>query len=85
MKLRSDDVTWREIDGEMVILDLSSSTYLRTNQTGSSLMRMLAEDRSIDELADGLVGAYGISPEQARIDTEAFIQMLEEQRLLDAE
>src|SRR4051794_22901354 len=31
MKLRVDDITWREIDGDLVILDLRSSTYLTAN------------------------------------------------------
>jgi SOS response regulatory protein OraA/RecX len=83
VKLRTDGVTWREIDGEMVILDLSSSTYLRTNQTGSTLMRLLAEDRSADELADELMKTYGISAEQAGADVESFVRVLEEKNLLD--
>ncbi|WP_216843525.1 PqqD family peptide modification chaperone [Phytoactinopolyspora alkaliphila] len=76
-------MTWREIDGEMVILDLSSSTYLRTNQTGSTLLRLLAEETSVDELADGLMAAYGIPAEQASTDVDAFLEMLREKNLLD--
>ena len=34
MKLRAHDLTWREIDGDLVILDLRSSTYLTTNASG---------------------------------------------------
>lgn len=84
MRLRKDGVSWREIDGEMVILDLSSSTYLKTNEAGTTLMRLLADDRSVTELAHGLVEAFGISAEQARSDTETFIQMLQDRNLLDA-
>lgn len=83
VRLRKDGVSWREIDGEMVILDLSSSTYLKTNAAGSALMRMLADDRSVEELEEGLVAAFGISAEQARTDTEAFIRMLEQRNLLE--
>jgi hypothetical protein len=83
VKLRSEGVTWREIDGEMVILDLSSSTYLKTNAAGSTLMRLLAEDRSVDDLVDGLVETFGISAEQATGDVEAFIRMLQDRDLLE--
>ena len=55
MRLRTDGVTWREIDGETVILDLASSTYLKTNESGSVLMRMLTDERTETELVDGLV------------------------------
>ncbi|WP_129668328.1 PqqD family protein [Phytoactinopolyspora endophytica] len=83
MRLRTESVTWREIDGEMVILDLSSSTYLKTNQAGSTLMRLLAEDRSLGDLVDGLMDAYGISEEDAAKDAGAFVGMLRERDLLE--
>jgi hypothetical protein len=83
MRLRTNGVSWREIDGETVILDLSSSTYLKTNAAGSTIMRLLAEERTSDELADGLVETFGIPADQARDDAETFIAMLRERNLLD--
>lgn len=83
MRLRTDGVTWREIDGETVILDLSTSTYLKTNESGSTLMRLLADDRSLTELIDGLVENFDITSEQARADVETFLGMLRERDLLD--
>lgn len=83
MRLRTNGVSWREIDGETVILDLSSSTYLKTNAAGSTIMRLLAEERTSDELVDGLVDEYGIPADQAKTDTETFIAMLRERNLLD--
>jgi hypothetical protein len=83
MKLRTEGVSWREIDGETVILDLSSSTYLKTNAAGSTIMRLLAEERTSAELADGLVDEFGIPADQAKVDTETFIAMLRERNLLD--
>lgn len=83
MKLRSADVTWREIDGEMVILDLASSTYLKTNESGAALMRLLADDSSFDDLVGGLVEKFGISSEQATADVQGFLAMLEERDLLE--
>lgn len=82
MKLRSDGLTWREIDGEMVILDLASSTYLKTNETGATLMRMLVQERTLEELVDGLTEEFGIDDERARADTEAFVQTLRARGLL---
>ncbi|HEU5035706.1 MAG TPA: PqqD family protein [Nocardioides sp.] len=83
MKLRVDDITWREIDGELVILDLRSSTYLTANGSGSVLMRELTEERSLPELAQALVDAYGIPAARAKRDVAAFVDTLGDHRLLE--
>lgn len=83
MKLRAEGISWREIDGETVILDLASSVYLKTNETGSTLIRMLTEDRSMKELVDGLITTYGISEEKAKADAASFVEMLGQRKLLE--
>ncbi|WP_448071245.1 PqqD family protein [Georgenia yuyongxinii] len=82
MKLRETEVTWREIDGELVVLDLARSAYLTTNRTGTLLLRLLVVERSVDELAAVLVREFGISSEAARSDVEIFIRQLEDKGLL---
>lgn len=83
MRLRRSELSWREIDGEMVVLDLASSRYLTTNRTGSFLMRLLTEERTADELTDSLMAEFGISREQAGGDVGQFVQMLADKGLLD--
>ena len=82
MRLRADGVTWREIDGEMVILDLATSTYLTTNQAGTVLLRELTENRSEEELAATLVAEFDISLELAKADVAQFVGMLDSKGLL---
>ena len=43
MKLRSEGLTWQEIDGELVILDLKNSVYLTTNAAGAVIAKLLTE------------------------------------------
>lgn len=83
MKLRSDDITWREIDGDLVILDLRSSTYLTTNASGAFLMKELTEDRTQAELVRTLVDAFDLSPVQAEADVQSFLESLDEGGLLE--
>src|SRR4051795_2998601 len=45
MRLREHDLVWREIDGEIVLLDLASSKYLMINKTGTFLLQLLATER----------------------------------------
>jgi hypothetical protein len=83
VKLRSEGLTWQEIDGELVILDLKSSVYLTTNAAGAVLAGMLTDERTMDELSDALVDRFGIEDDVARRDTEAFVNQLRDKRLLD--
>jgi Coenzyme PQQ synthesis protein D (PqqD) len=83
VKLRSEGLTWQEIDGELVILDLKSSVYLTTNAAGAVLAGLLTDERTMDELSDALVDRFGIEDDVARRDTEAFVNQLRDKRLLD--
>jgi Coenzyme PQQ synthesis protein D (PqqD) len=84
MQLRGTDITWREVDGEMVILDLVSSTYLTTNRTGAFMLRSLVEERSYDQLVDALVEEFDISQHLAETDVAAFVDLLRDNNLLEA-
>jgi hypothetical protein len=82
MRLREDGVTWQEIDGELVILDLVSSTYLTTNGSGAFVAKLLQTDRSADDLTTALVAEYGVERAVAARDTEAFLAELRRRELL---
>ena len=84
MKLRLDDITWREIDGDLVVLDLRSSTYLTANASGTVLMRQLAEERTVPQLVQSLVDAFGIPEQRAQHDVQAFLDELGERGLLES-
>ena len=73
MKLRGDDIAWREIDGNLVVLALRSSTYLTTNASGTLLMKQLAEERTLQQLVQALVDAYGIPDRLAQEDVLGFL------------
>lgn len=83
MKLRTGDLTWRTIDGDLVILDLRSSTYLTTNASGAILMKELTQERTDTELVACLVDSFGISETQAQSDVQSFIEALDAGGLLE--
>ena len=84
MRLRADDLTWRELDGEIVLLDLAASTYMTANGTGSFLLKQLAVDRTREELVEAVLAEYDVPREQAEADTDAFVRMLQDKGLLSA-
>lgn len=82
MKLRTDGISWQEIDGELVILDLNSSKYMTTNATGAFLAKLLVEEQSTEQLAAALVDAYGIDLAVAERSVGTFVTALRDKDLL---
>lgn len=82
MRLRTEGITWQEIDGELVILDLQSSMYLTTNGSGAFLAKLLTEERTEQELATALAAEFDIADDVAAADTAAFIEQLADKKLL---
>lgn len=82
LRLRDSDLEWREVEGEIVALDLRRSNYLAVNHSGAKLWNLLVTGASREELVDHLVNGYGVSRDRAEIETDAFIQMLADQGVL---
>jgi hypothetical protein len=83
LKLREAAVAWREVDGEAMLLDLRSSTYLATNPSGTLLWRRLAEGTTRDALVDALVETFGIPTAHAAADVDAFLEDCRARELVD--
>jgi hypothetical protein len=84
LTLRTDDLHWREVDGEIVALEERGSTYLAANSSGGVLWRLLAHGATRDELAAALVDAYGIEAAAAAADADRFVEQVREAGLLAA-
>lgn len=73
IRLRAEHVAWREIDGQTVLLDLRTSTYLAANESAGLLWKALAEGTTRDELVQALASAYELPEDQAERDVEEFL------------
>lgn len=83
IRLRTNELKWREIESEVVAVDVRTSTYLSANSSGAILWRRLVEGATREDLAAELVASFGIDVEQARADVEAFVGELAAQGLLE--
>ena len=68
-----ESIEWREIDGEIVLLDRRVSECIALNHAGSLLWPPIAEGTTRDCLVGMLVGRFGITTEQASADVDAFL------------
>ncbi|MGH2993054.1 MAG: PqqD family protein [Solirubrobacterales bacterium] len=82
MRLRDADLDWREVEGELVALDLRESRYLAVNRSGQVLWAALAEGATRDELVERLVEAFDIEAASAAADVDAFTAELDSRGLL---
>lgn len=82
MRIRTEGVTWQQIDGELVILDLQTSRYLTTNAVGALLAKHLTDERTMEDLIDFLLSNYSIDRDTAERDVQAFVAQLESKDLL---
>jgi len=83
-RLRSDELNWRQIDDEVVVLDGRSANYLAINGAGAHLWPALVEGATLEQLADLLVKAYAIDRARATADANGFVAALDEQGLMAA-
>jgi hypothetical protein len=84
VRLRSDALEWREVEGEIVALDLQGSSYFAVNRAGAALWEALAGGTTREDLVSKLVTEFGIDRDGAARDVDAFLAALAERELLEA-
>jgi coenzyme PQQ synthesis protein D (PqqD) len=84
LQLRTRDLSWRELDGEIVALDGGRSLYVATNPTGTLLWRKLVAGTTRDELVDDLVASFAVAREKAAVDVDRFVADLRANGLLSS-
>jgi hypothetical protein len=82
LSLKVDDLTWREVHDELLVLDMATATYLTLNGSAKVLWQRLADGASVVDLADTLVDHYGIPRDRAEADARDFVETLEERSFL---
>lgn len=82
-QLRKDDLVWRGVGGETIILDLRTSLYLSLNAAAASLWQALEKGATERQLVESLCNEFGIGADRAGEDVKAFISCCMERDLLE--
>lgn len=86
MRLRTERLTWSEMEDEIVALDLDESVYFTGNDSATVLMKRLALGAATpQELAALLVEQFDVDLGTASLDVERFLGLLESRGLVDNE
>ena len=74
---------WREVEGEVVAVDLRTSEYLAVNRSGAVIWQALADGATPGELAERLVAAFDVGRAVAARDVDEFLAILDARGLLE--
>lgn len=75
-------VAWQIVDGEAVIVDLSSGKSLGLNATGTFLWSQINGGRDSDSIAASMAAEFEISSETAASDTKEFLSEMSDRALI---
>ncbi|MEO1366670.1 MAG: PqqD family protein [Acidobacteriota bacterium] len=83
--LVNDDVLFRQLDDEAVLLDLDSQRYFGLDAVGTRLWALLQEDPSLPRARDILLSEFDAGPEVLDGDLKDFLSELLERNLVTLE
>jgi hypothetical protein len=82
--IHEDDVAWRRVVDDMVLLDVEHSVYHGLNRTGAIIWEGVAGGRSVNELIGLVVEEFPDAAEQASTDVPRFLRALLDAGLISA-
>jgi hypothetical protein len=82
LRVNAPAVVAEIIDGEAVIMDLSTGHYFSTLQVGCDIWRGIELGASRSALVRGLVSAYGVEPDVAAAAVGSFVDELLQRKLV---
>ncbi|MCL4394694.1 MAG: PqqD family protein [Chloroflexi bacterium] len=78
----AENVLFREIDGESVILNLKTGKYFGLDEVGTRMWTHLAEHHQVEPALAGLAQEYQVDQEQLKRDLLELVDKLAAQELI---
>ena len=80
-----DEVIFRELDGEAVVLNLDTGIYFGLDAVGTRIWRLLEEHKSLRPVLDTMAAEYEATPDRLLRDLLAFAERLNGKGLITLE
>lgn len=84
-KINSEEITYRIIDREAIILNLKTGSYYSLNETGTFIWGLLEKRIDIADIANGLAEEFGIDIKSAIRDTKLLLKDLIAEKMVRQE
>ena len=79
-----DDVTWCDLQNDVVILNVDTGVYFGLEGAGGQMWRELVEHRSLEKAFEALKKQFDVKPDELKRDLEALVRQLAEKGLVSA-
>ena len=78
----SEDVVFRELDGEAVLLNLDSGIYFGLNEVGTRIWTVLGQDGALQSVFDAMKQQYDVVPERLEKDLLELVEQMSSKGLV---
>jgi hypothetical protein len=78
----TDGVTWRDVDGDVVILNVETGVYFGLDGAGGLIWRELVEHGSLEKTFDALKRNFDADPDELRHDLDDLVTRLADKGLV---
>ena len=78
----ADDVVFRILGDEAVILNLASGVYFGLDSVGTRMWQLISEHGSMDKVVEVLLDEYEVEETKLRSDLDQLIRQLSEKGLV---
>jgi hypothetical protein len=78
-----ETVLFRELEGESVLLNLKTESYLGLDHVGTRMWAVFTAQPSIQAAYDVLLAEYDVAPDVLRKDVEALLDQMIEHGLVE--
>lgn len=79
----SQEQVFADVEGETILLNLSTGKYFSLNPVGSSIWELVQQPISIEQITDGIMEEYEVEKEHCRADVIRLIGKLLDAGLID--
>lgn len=78
----TDKVSWRVIDGEVVILNLDNGNYYDLNAVGTQIWNAITQKKSLGQILETLKNEYPAEEKRLENDLKKILLDLEKEKLI---
>ena len=78
-----DGVIHRDLQGELVLLNLNTGVYFGLDSVGTRIWNLLQEHRSLQMVLDALLQEYDVTEAQGRQDLLTLVSQMREKGLIE--
>jgi len=78
-----DDIVFRDLAGEAVILNFTTGTYFGLNEVGTHIWHLLAEHGSTEKVIESILAEYEVDDARFRHDLDDLLHVLADKGLIE--